>query len=83
LARQEKLDHPVSYSELSGFDSFQNRNKEGAKLEDLKIQGVLRHGKILKGIKEPRWKKSKTKAKITKIKLSGFGYRSIRFSQNR
>jgi hypothetical protein len=69
LARQEKLDHPVSYSELSGFDSFQNRNKEGAKLKDLKIQGVLRHGKILKGIKEPRWKKSKQKSEVAKTRL--------------
>jgi hypothetical protein len=43
----------------------------------------LRHGKGLKGIKEPRWKKSKPKAKVTKTKLSGFGYWSIRFSQNR
>jgi hypothetical protein len=43
---------------------------EGAKFEDLKIQGVLRHEKILKGIKEPRWKKSKPKAEVTKTGLS-------------
>jgi hypothetical protein len=52
LTRLEKLDHPVSYSILSGFGSFYIRNMEGVKLKDLKIQGVLWHGKILKGIKE-------------------------------
>jgi hypothetical protein len=83
LARLEKPDHLVSYSRLSGFGGFQNRNREGAKPKDLKIQGVLRHGKILKGIKDPRWKKSKPKAEAAKTGLSGFGYRSIRFSQNR
>jgi hypothetical protein len=45
LARLKKLDPPVSYSGLSDFNSFQNRNMKGAKLEDLKIKGVLRHGK--------------------------------------
>jgi hypothetical protein len=33
--------------------------------------------KILKGIKEPRWKKSKPKAEVTKTGLSGVGYQSI------
>jgi hypothetical protein len=40
-----------SYSGLSSFGNFQNKNMDGAKLEDLKIKGVLRPGKILKGIK--------------------------------
>jgi hypothetical protein len=53
---------------------------EGAKLEGLKLQGVLRHEKILKGIKEPRWKKSKPKAEVAKTGLFGFGYWSIQFS---
>jgi hypothetical protein len=79
----KKLDHPVSCFGLSGFGSFQNRNREFAKLKDLKMQDVLRHGKILKGINESRWKKYKSKAKVTKSRLSNFGYRSIRFSQNR
>jgi hypothetical protein len=73
LARLKKLDHPVSYSELSGFDSFQNKNI-GAKLEDLKIQGVLMHEKKLKCIKKPRWEKSKPKTEVAKIGLSGFRY---------
>jgi hypothetical protein len=55
------------------FWQFQGKIKNGAKLEDLKIQGVLRHGKELKGIKEPRWKKSKPKAKAAKTRLSSFG----------
>jgi hypothetical protein len=38
LARLEKSDHPVSYFGLSDFDGFQNRNREGAKLEDLKTK---------------------------------------------
>jgi hypothetical protein len=67
----------VSYFGLSSFDSFQNRSREGAKLEDLKIQGVLRRGKILKGIKETRWINSKLKAEVAKIRLSDFRYRSI------
>jgi hypothetical protein len=46
-----KPDYSVSYSGLSSFDSFQNRNRIGATLEDLKIQEVLRHGEILKGAK--------------------------------
>jgi hypothetical protein len=53
LARLKKLDHPVSYSELSGFDSFQNKNI-GAKLEDLKIQGVLMHEKKTKMYQETK-----------------------------
>jgi hypothetical protein len=32
---------------------FQSKTKEGAKLEDLKIQGVLKKEKGLKGIKGP------------------------------
>jgi hypothetical protein len=56
---------------------------EGAKLEDLEIQGVLRHGKMLKGIKDPRWEKSEPKAEVAKTRLSDFGYWSIRFSQNK
>jgi hypothetical protein len=65
------------------FWQFQDKIKKGAKLKDLKIQGVLRHEKCLKGINESRWKKSKPKAEAAKIGLSGFGYQSIRFSQNR
>jgi hypothetical protein len=49
----------------------------------LKIQDVLRHGKVLKSIKDPRWKKYKPEAEVTKIGLFDFGYQSIRFSQNR
>jgi hypothetical protein len=66
LARLEKSDHPVSYSGLFSFDSFQNRNKTRALLEDLKNQEVLRHGKELKSIKKPRWKKSKLEAEVAK-----------------
>jgi hypothetical protein len=79
LARLEKSDYPVSYSGLSDFSRFQNRNKEGAKLEDLKIQCVLSHEKLIKGIKEPIWKKSKPKAEVAKSGLSSFGYLSIQF----
>jgi hypothetical protein len=48
-------------TELSGlpnwsiqFWQFQSETKEGAKLEDLKIWGVLKLEKELKGIKGPR-----------------------------
>jgi hypothetical protein len=49
---------------------FQDKTNEGARLEDLKIQGVLRYGKGLKSIKEPRWNKSKPKAEAAKTGLS-------------
>jgi hypothetical protein len=39
----------------------------------LKIQGVLRHGKGLKGIKEPKWRKSKPKVEAAKTGLFDFG----------
>jgi hypothetical protein len=65
------------------FWLFQGKTKEGAKLKDLKTQGVLHHEKGLKSIKEPIWKKFKPKVKAAKTGLSGFGYWSIRFSQNR
>jgi hypothetical protein len=35
----------------------------------LKIQDVLRHEKGLKGVKEPRWKKSKPEAEVIKTGL--------------
>jgi hypothetical protein len=41
------------------------------------MQGVLRHGKKIKGIKEPRWKKSNPKA--VKTGLFGIGNQSIWF----
>jgi hypothetical protein len=59
------------------FWQFQCKIKEKAKLDDLKIQGILRHGKRIRSITELRWKKSKPKAKATKTRLSGLGYRSI------
>jgi hypothetical protein len=61
------------------FWQFQVKTMEGAKLKDLKNQGVLRDEKGIKGVKEPNWKKSKPKAEAKKIRLSDFGYRSIRF----
>jgi hypothetical protein len=54
------------------FWQFQVKTKEGAKFKDLKIKGVLRHGKGLRNIKEPRWKKSKPKAKATKTEWFSF-----------
>jgi hypothetical protein len=36
------------------FWQFQSKTKEWAKLEDLKIQGVFKQEKGLKGIKRPR-----------------------------
>jgi hypothetical protein len=65
------------------FWQFQVKTKEGAKLKDLKIQSVLRHGKGFRNIKEPRWKKSKPKAKAAKTRWPGFGFWMVRFSQNR
>jgi hypothetical protein len=54
------------------FWQFQVKTTEGAKLEYLKIQCVLRHGKGLRNIKEPRWKKSKPKAEAIKTGWSDF-----------
>jgi hypothetical protein len=67
------LDSPVS--------TFQNMNKTGARLEDLKIKDVLRPGKILKDDNEPMEKNFKPKAELTKIGMSSFGNRSVRFFQ--
>jgi hypothetical protein len=39
-----KMGHPVSYSGLSSFLTV-SKQKQGAKLEDLKIQCVLKHEK--------------------------------------
>jgi hypothetical protein len=49
-------------------------NRTGAKLEDSKIQGVLKQGKEPKGIKELKWKEIKQGCKVVKIGLSGFGF---------
>jgi hypothetical protein len=62
------------------FWQFQYKTKKGARLKDLKIQGVLKHGNGLKSINKPRWKKSKPKAEAAKTGRSDFGNRSIRFS---
>jgi hypothetical protein len=58
-------------------------NMTVAKLENLKIQGVLKHRKRLKGIKRPRYKKIKQEAEVAKIGPSGLPNRTIRFYQNR
>jgi hypothetical protein len=71
------MDYPISYSGLSDFSSIQNRNREGDRLEDLKIKDVLRPGKILKGDKEPMEKNSKPKAKVAKTGRSSFGNRNV------
>jgi hypothetical protein len=72
----KKLDYPVFGFGSSGFCSF--RTKPRNELNS-KIQGVLRHGKGLKCVKKPRWKKSKPKVKAAKIGLSSFGFWSVRF----
>jgi hypothetical protein len=74
------LDYPVSHSRLSDFDSFRAKVRKEL---NLKIQDVLKQAKGLKGIKGPRYKKIKQETKVAKTRLSGFGYRSIQFSQNR
>jgi hypothetical protein len=56
-------------------------NSIGARLEDLKIKGVLRPGKILKGDKEPMEKNSKPKSEVAKIGMSDFGNRGVWFFQ--
>jgi hypothetical protein len=62
------------------FCQFQDKTKEGARLEDLKIQRVLWHEKGLKSIKEARWKKFKPNVEATKTGRSGFRNWSIQFS---
>jgi hypothetical protein len=65
----------------SPVSAFQNMNKTGARLEDLKIKDVLRPGKILKGDNEPMEKNFKPKAELTKTGMSSFENRSVRFFQ--
>jgi hypothetical protein len=50
------------------FRQFQNMNKIGAKLGDLKIQGVLKQEEGIKGIKGPRWSKIKQEAEVAKTR---------------
>jgi hypothetical protein len=50
------------------FRQFQNMKKIGAKLGELKIQGVLKQGEGLKDIKGPRWNKIKQEAEVTKAR---------------
>jgi hypothetical protein len=59
------------------FRQFENMNKTGAKLEDLKIKDGWRSRKILKGDKEPMEKNIKPKPEITKTGMSSFGNRSV------
>jgi hypothetical protein len=49
----------------------------------LKILVHLRYGKGVRSIKEPRWKKFKSKVEVAKTRLSGLRYWSIQFFQNR
>jgi hypothetical protein len=65
------------------FLQFWVKTKEKAKLKSLKIQDVLRYGKGLRNIKEPRCKKSKPKAEAAKPGWSSFLFRRVQFSHNR
>jgi hypothetical protein len=62
-----KPDVPVSGSGQSGFGSFK------AKLENLKIQGCLEHGKWRQDIKGPRQKKFKPKEGSCKNRMFRLG----------
>jgi hypothetical protein len=73
----------ISYSELSDFDSFQNRNREGNRLKYLKIKDVLRTEKILEGDKESMEKNFKPKVEVIKIERSDFENGNVRFLQIR
>jgi hypothetical protein len=79
LVRLEKSDCLVCQTGVSDFGNFQSQTKEGAKLEDSKIQGVLKLGKRVKGIKGLRYKKIKQEAKVTKIGPSGLPNWTIQF----
>jgi hypothetical protein len=48
------------------FSQFQNRNKEGAKREDLKILVHLKHGKGVRSIKSQDRRNSSPKLKLKK-----------------
>jgi hypothetical protein len=50
------------------FWQFQNMKKVGAKLRDLKIQGVLKQEDGLKGFKGLRWTKMKQEANAAKTR---------------
>jgi hypothetical protein len=61
FGKSEKIGLPDLLFRNIRFLQFQVESKKGSKLEDLKIQDVLRHGKGLRSINEPIWKKSKPK----------------------
>jgi hypothetical protein len=61
------------------FWQFQDKTNKGAKFKDLKIQGILRHGKRLKSVKKLRCQKSKPKVAAAKTGLSNFGFQNSGF----
>jgi hypothetical protein len=65
------------------FQQFQSKPEERVKLEDLKIQGVLKQEIFLKGIKRPRWKQIKQEVKVIKIGPSSLLNWTLQFFQNR
>jgi hypothetical protein len=56
------------------FWQFQGKVKNGAKLEDLKIQGSFEHERGRQGIKGPRQMRFKLKVEVTKIGWFGLGF---------
>jgi hypothetical protein len=79
--KAEKSEYLIFYSELFGFGSFQNRNREWDRLKDLKIKNILRPQKRLEGDNEPMEKNYKLRAEIAKIGMSGFGNWNVLFLQ--
>jgi predicted Rossmann fold nucleotide-binding protein DprA/Smf involved in DNA uptake len=59
----KKSDYPICYYETFGFWQFQGKIKEGAKLKDSKIQGILRHEKLLKKYQEAKMDEIQAKSR--------------------
>jgi hypothetical protein len=64
------------------FWQFQTQKEEGAKIEDLKIQGEFKHEKEGKALKDQDKRNSSQKDEVAKAGWSGFGFRRVWFFQN-
>jgi hypothetical protein len=59
------------------FWQFQTQTEEGAKIEDLKIQGEFNYEKEGKALKDQDKRNSSQKDEVAKVGWSGFGFRRV------
>jgi hypothetical protein len=65
------------------FWQFQTQTKQGARIEDLKIQGEFKHGKGRQALKDQDKRNSRQKDEVAKTGWSDFEFWRVWFSLNR